>query len=90
MGGLNFAAPRASELREALINVLLNAVDALPSGGHVRVDLEAKDGQATLRVADDGAGVPKELLGRVYDPFFTTKPLGQGTGLGLAITYGIM
>lgn len=80
----------ASELREALINVLLNAVDALPSGGRIRVELDAKDTRATLRVVDDGTGMPEEVLRRVYDPFFTTKPLGEGTGLGLAITYGIM
>jgi len=79
-----------SELREAVVNVVLNAVDALPLGGKISVEVSVRGKRAVLRIADNGTGMSDEVLGRVYDPFFTTKPLGQGTGLGLAITYGIV
>jgi CheY-like chemotaxis protein len=79
-----------SELREALTNLVLNAVDALPSGGHITIDLRAEESRVGLRVEDDGTGMPKEVAQRAFDPFFTTKPFGSGTGLGLALTRGII
>jgi PAS domain S-box-containing protein len=79
-----------AELREALTNIVLNAVDALPAGGRIAVELATDAEDAVVRVTDNGTGMSDEVRGRVYDPFFTTKPLGQGTGLGLAVTYGIV
>jgi signal transduction histidine kinase len=74
-------------LRQALINMLVNAIQAMPNGGEVRVRarLEPVGGREWLRldVADTGCGIPTELLHRVFEPFFTTK--AQGTGLGLAV-----
>ena len=79
------------QLRQVLIALLMNALDATPAGGHVALETRA-DGAGTvvLTVADDGAGIPPEHLDKIFSPFFTTKPVGQGTGLGLAICHGIV
>ena len=79
------------QLRQALIALLMNALDATPPGGHVDVATR-RDGADTvvLTVADDGSGISPENLDKIFNPFFTTKPVGQGTGLGLAICHGIV
>ncbi|HLL20357.1 MAG TPA: ATP-binding protein, partial [Rubrivivax sp.] len=88
----------ASELELALINLSLNARDALPSGGHVWLaagnagpedcaGMPAGD-YVQISVSDDGAGIAEEIVERVFEPFFTTKGVGQGTGLGLAQVQG--
>jgi two-component system NtrC family sensor kinase len=80
----------AEEWRQALLNLLRNAMDASPSGGVIRLTLALADGGLRLVVADDGPGIPADLRQQVFEPFFTTKPTGQGTGLGLAITHRIV
>jgi two-component system NtrC family sensor kinase len=81
----------AAQVREALIALLLNALDACERGGAVTVQTHAlTDGRVRLIVADNGAGIPPENLDKVVTPFFTTKPIGQGTGLGLSICDGIV
>ncbi len=79
-------------LRQALLNVLVNALQSMPQGGTVRVHarLEGRAGRGAVRidVADQGCGIPNELLHRVFEPFFTTK--AQGTGLGLAVVKRIL
>ncbi len=78
-----------SRLREVVLNLVLNALDASPSGGEVRVTSRSAGGeQVELRVEDDGEGVTPELRERIFQPFFTTKP--QGSGLGLAIVQTII
>ncbi|MBX6373757.1 MAG: PAS domain S-box protein [Acetobacteraceae bacterium] len=82
----------------ALLNVAINARDAMPRGGVLRISAEnatlhePKEGLegdcVVIRVSDTGTGIPKELLGRVLEPFFTTKPPGKGTGLGLSQAFG--
>ncbi len=72
------------ELNQVWVNLLDNAIDAAP-GGHVHVTAGVELGRVVVRVADDGHGIPADVLARVFDPFFTTKPVGAGTGLGLDI-----
>jgi signal transduction histidine kinase len=74
---------QASAVRDALSNLLLNALQETPAGGRVSVEVEVDDGELLFAVTDGGRGVPAELRGRIWEPFFTTKQ--RGTGLGLAI-----
>jgi PAS domain S-box-containing protein len=78
------------KLQQVFLNLFLNAKDAMPKGGWLSVTTRNDGGRAVAEVADTGSGIPNENLARIYDPFFTTKALGQGTGLGLSITYGIV
>ncbi|HYE57157.1 MAG TPA: ATP-binding protein [Rhodothermales bacterium] len=73
------------ELNQIWANLVDNAVDAVPHGGHIVVTAQAGVGKVVVRVTDDGPGIPEDLKSRIFDPFFTTKPVGQGTGLGLDI-----
>ena len=78
-----------AELREVLINLILNALDAMPEGGTLSFATGADAQQVELVVADTGTGMPEHVRQRIFDPFFTTKG-PQGTGLGLSMTYGIL
>jgi len=76
------------QLKQVLWNLLGNAADATPPGGHITVALKRAGGQAVLAVTDSGAGIASEDLARIFDPFFTTKE--RGTGLGLAIVHRVV
>jgi two-component system NtrC family sensor kinase len=78
------------KLQQVFLNLFLNAKDAMPKGGWLSVLTSATSDRVTVELADTGSGIPSEYLGKIYDPFFTTKAIGQGTGLGLSITYGIV
>ena len=78
------------QIEQVLINLIQNAVQAMPNGGTLRISLTVKGDQALLQVADTGVGIGPESIGRVFDPFYTTKAEGEGTGLGLSVTYGII
>jgi two-component system NtrC family sensor kinase len=80
----------ADQMRQVVLNIILNAADAMPQGGeiHIRSLFEAKTNQVKLRISDTGPGIPVEIQDKLFEPFFTTKK--TGTGLGLAIAYGIM
>ena len=78
------------KLQQVLMNLFLNARDAMFKGGWLSVTTRAVGDQVIVEVADTGSGIPAEHLSRIYDPFFTTKAAGQGTGLGLSITYGVI
>jgi len=77
------------ELREAMTNLIFNAVDAMPHGGALTVQGEAGPTEVTLRVRDTGIGMTPELQAKIFEPFFTTKGVG-GAGLGLSVVYGIL
>ena len=78
-------------LRQLLINLINNSMDAMPDGGTVTVSTVAgDDGGVRLEVRDTGFGIPHENLDKIFDPFFTTKPPGKGAGLGLSISHGIL
>jgi PAS domain S-box-containing protein len=78
------------KLQQVFLNLFLNARDAMPKGGWLSVSTRFEAGKVIAEVSDTGSGIPNEYLARIYDPFFTTKAIGQGTGLGLSITYGIV
>ncbi len=78
-----WVAASAEVANDILSNLVLNAIEATPSGGHVRIALQAAEGDSQVIVEDDGPGIPPALREKVLQPFFTTKP--RGTGLGLAI-----
>lgn len=78
------------KLQQVFLNLFLNARDAMTSGGWLTIATRLEGNEAVAEVSDTGNGIPPEHLARIYDPFFTTKPMGQGTGLGLSITYGIV
>ncbi|WP_338512862.1 ATP-binding protein [Pseudomonas trivialis] len=102
-GPLWTAEADPNQLESALLNLVLNARDAMPGGGRLTVEtgnrhldsvftaaygtLQPGD-YVELSVSDTGCGIPDSVIGRVFDPFFTTKPIGQGTGLGLSMIYG--
>jgi signal transduction histidine kinase len=75
-------------LRQALLNLVLNALDAMPDGGTLTISSRAENGCFSVSVKDTGPGIPVNIQGRIFDPFFTTK--GDGTGLGLSIVYNII
>jgi CheY-like chemotaxis protein len=93
-----------NQLENALLNLCINARDAMPNGGHVIIETDNRvfnDREASerdmqpgryvaLSVTDTGVGMTPEILSRAFEPFFTTKPLGSGTGLGLSMIYGFV
>jgi PAS domain S-box-containing protein len=78
------------KLQQVFLNLFLNARDAMPKGGWLSITTAVSESEALVELADTGIGIPSEHLGRIYDPFFTTKSEGRGTGLGLSVTYGIV
>jgi len=93
------------QLEQVLINLVVNARDAMPGGGAIRINSESVNlhaplerdnatvpvgDYAVIHVADTGTGIPAELLTKIFEPFYTTKKLGEGTGLGLSTAYGIV
>jgi PAS domain S-box-containing protein len=85
-----------AELETALVNLTINARDAMPDGGAIKISAEnvALDDEVNkgdfvaIRVSDTGSGIPPDIVQKVFDPFFTTKPVGKGTGLGLSQVHG--
>lgn len=78
----------AEQLKQVFLNLLLNALQAMPRGGTLTIRTEVRGGRLRVRLADTGVGIPAELLPRIFDPFVTTKP--RGTGLGLAVVREIL
>ena len=79
------------ELRQVMINLMINACHAMEKNGLINIKTEKNDKEnITIKVKDNGRGISKMNLSKIFDPFFTTKPVGQGTGLGLSVSYGII
>ncbi|WP_433301889.1 hybrid sensor histidine kinase/response regulator [Actinoplanes sp. CA-030573] len=78
------------QIEQMLVNLAVNARDAMPSGGELVIDTSPHGDRVRLRVSDSGEGMTPEVLERAFDPFFTTKARGEGPGLGLATVYGIV
>jgi two-component system NtrC family sensor kinase len=78
------------QIQQVFINILLNAIEAMPQGGTLTVSSGIQDEVAAIQFTDTGIGIPKEILPKILDPFFTTKEQGKGTGLGLSVSYGII
>jgi signal transduction histidine kinase len=79
------------KLQQLFLNLFLNAADAMPEGGTLRVSLATGEkGAALVRVADNGHGIPSQELTRIFEPFYTTKPAGRGSGLGLVVARAIV
>ncbi len=79
-----------NRLQQVVLNLCLNAREAMEDGGTIHIGTRTKEGQVILEVRDTGHGIKPEDLEQVFEPFFSTKPVGQGTGLGLSVTYGIV
>ena len=94
----------AAQLEQVLVNLVLNARDAMPQGGRLAIEtsnreIKPKEARALdiaagpfveLLVRDNGVGIPPDVQARIFEPFFTTKPKGAGTGLGLSMVYGFV
>jgi two-component system, cell cycle sensor histidine kinase and response regulator CckA len=82
------------QLEQALLNLAVNARDAMPEGGRLVLSVSPRDTATgtvgVIQVADTGSGIPLEVRAQIFDPFFTTKEVGRGSGLGLAMVYGFV
>jgi PAS domain S-box-containing protein len=83
-----FCSP--GEIQQVILNLLINALDAIDEAGVIRVETRHEGNLVVISVHDDGPGIERENLARIFDPFFTTKTVGEGTGLGLSISYEII
>jgi PAS domain S-box-containing protein len=79
-----------TQLDQVLMNLCVNARDAMPEGGRIDLRIEIEDQWVVISSTDQGTGVPPELRQRIFEPFFTTKARGQGTGFGLSVVFGIV
>jgi two-component system NtrC family sensor kinase len=90
-GGIPFIRGKRQDLEQAFLNILVNSIQAMPQGGDIKVRAGlGPEGFVRVDLEDTGTGIKPEDVTHIFDPFYTTKPVGQGTGLGLSITYGIV
>lgn len=94
-GELPLLACYAGQLNQVFMNILANAVDALETThrdhpGQITITTQAQNSHIWVAIADNGPGIPEAIRGNIFNPFFTTKPVGQGTGMGLSISYQVV
>ena len=80
----------AGELNQVWTNLIDNAIDAVDGEGHITVRTARENGRVLVEISDDGPGIPDDVRGRIFEPFYTTKDVGEGTGLGLDISYRVV
>ncbi|MBN1880772.1 MAG: HAMP domain-containing histidine kinase [Deltaproteobacteria bacterium] len=78
------------QLRQAFRNIIQNAIEAMDAGGALRLSIDDDEENAWITIRDSGIGIPPDAMGRIFEPFYTTKRSGKGTGLGLAVSYGMV
>ena len=78
------------QLNQVLVNLVVNAIQAMPNGGKLTIVTDAENDYVNLVIKDTGSGMSKEVIEKIFDPFFTTKDINEGTGLGLAVVHGII
>jgi signal transduction histidine kinase len=81
---------QGERLQQVFLNIILNALDAMPGGGTLRIEIFETEADVVIRITDSGTGIKEQHLPHIFDPFFTTKGVGKGTGLGLSISYAII
>ncbi|GMU20538.1 MAG: hypothetical protein AMXMBFR13_06350 [Phycisphaerae bacterium] len=79
-----------NQLQQVLLNLSLNACEAMPEGGTLKLNTQVRADEVIVTVADTGHGIGSEDIDKIFEPFYTTKPQGKGTGLGLSVSYGIV
>lgn len=80
----------AIQLTQVVFNLVINAIYFSPKNGHIIVDVSNQPKELVLNISDEGEGIPKEISEFIFNPFYTTKPVGEGSGLGLSVVHGIM
>jgi signal transduction histidine kinase len=80
----------ADQMSQVMINLVMNAIHAMPEGGRLQIAMSPEEGMVKLTIADTGCGIPQEIVAKIFEPFFTTKEFGKGTGLGLTVVKGII
>jgi signal transduction histidine kinase len=79
-----------NQLKQVFYNVIINAREAMPQGGNLRISTRQEDRYIRIDICDTGTGIGSKNLGHIFEPFFTTKPEVKGVGLGLSVSYGII
>ncbi len=79
-----------NQIQQVFLNLLMNSAESITGGGEIRISTAHGKNQCTVSISDTGCGIRPEEMGKIFDPFYTTKPVGKGTGLGLSVSYGII
>ena len=87
---MRYIEGQESELKEVFTNIIINAVDAMPEGGVLSVFGYKNMSNVVVEISDTGKGMNREIMKKIFNPFFTTKPTGEGTGLGLSLCHDIV
>ena len=89
-GDIPLVTCQGGQINQVFMNILINAAQSIENKGVITITTSADDKSVFIKIQDSGQGIEEEKLAHIFDPFYTTKPIGQGTGLGLSISYGII